>query len=96
MNVLSQPLRPFEYFNFHLILSICTFFQKLITAGTEQFNKKPSGGVAFLMEQGVLQTPMDPWEVARFIHQNPAINKQVLGDYLGNKKYSSVLEAYVR
>ena len=48
------------------------------------------------MEQGVLQTPLDPWEVAAFIHANPNISKQILGDYLGNKKYSAVLEAYVK
>lgn len=67
----------------------------MITTGTEMFNQKPSKGVAFLMEQGVLQTPLDPVEVAQFLHQNPAVNKQMLGDYLGDRRNTAILENYV-
>ena len=47
------------------------------------------------MEQGVLQTPLDPVEVAQFLHQNPAVNKQMLGDYLGDRRNATILENYV-
>lgn len=69
---------------------------QLITAGTEQFNKSPSTGVLFLQEQGLLQNPMNPVEVATFLRQNPALSKQLLGDFLGARSHAAVLEAFVR
>lgn len=68
----------------------------MITAGTEQFNQKPARGISFLMEQGVLQTPLEPVEVATFLHDNPAINKQMLGDYLGDRRNTAILGAFVK
>ena len=44
----------------------------------------------------MLETPLVPREVAIFIRTNPNISKQVLGDYLGSKKNTPVLEAYVK
>ena len=67
-----------------------------MAAGTEQFNKSPSAGVVFLQEQGVIQTPLDPQQLAMFLKHNPSVNKLVLGEYLGARKNSLVLEAFVR
>ena len=75
---------------------VIQFVSQLITAGTEQFNKNPSAGVVFLQEQGVLQNPLDPVEVATFFRQNPALSKQLLGDFLGARNNAAVLEAFVR
>ena len=52
--------------------------------------------MTFLMEQGVLQTPLEPAEVATFLHNNPTISKQMLGDYLGDRRNTAVLEAFVK
>ena len=68
----------------------------MITAGTEQFNKSPSVGLAFLQEQGILATPTDPAHLAAFFRHNPAINKHVLGDYLGSRNHGDVLDAFVK
>lgn len=69
---------------------------QVITAGTEQFNKSPSAGLVFLQEQGVLQSPLNPVQVASFLRQNPALNKQLLGDFLGARNNAAVLEAFVK
>jgi brefeldin A-resistance guanine nucleotide exchange factor 1 len=69
---------------------------QLILAATEQFNKKPKQGISFLMEQGVLASPMDPPEVADFLLENPRLGKAKIGDYIGDRKNSEILEAFVR
>ena len=76
----------------------CVFLlslSQLISAGTEQFNRNPKAGVAFLEEQGVLESPLNPKEVAHFLMSNPSINKQVLGEFFSSKKNVAVLEAFV-
>ena len=72
------------------------FLLQLISAGTEQFNRSPKAGIAFLQEQGVLETPLNPEEVAHFLQSNPSINKQVLGEFFSSKKNMAVLEAFVK
>jgi len=68
----------------------------LILAATEQFNKKPSHGVAFLVEQGILPSPPPPEKLAEFLLQNPALSKAMIGDYIGDRKNAEVLEAFVK
>lgn len=65
-------------------------------AATEQFNKKPKTGIAFLLEQGVLHSPLNPDEVAAFLLDNPGLNKARIGEYLGERKNIDVLHAFVR
>ncbi len=69
---------------------------QLILAATEEFNKKPKHGITFLMEQGILSTPLDPLEVAGFFLENPGLNKAKIGDYIGERNNSHILEAFVR
>ena len=71
------------------------FFQ-LYQTGTELFSVKPSKGIVFLQEQGILSVPLDPEEVVAFFKENPKLCKKMLGEYLSNKKNSKVLEAYQR
>ncbi|XP_022089573.1 Golgi-specific brefeldin A-resistance guanine nucleotide exchange factor 1-like [Acanthaster planci] len=70
--------------------------KKMIQAGTEQFNLKPSKGIAFLIEQGILHTPLDPHEVAIFFKENPRLDKKMIGEYLSRKKNEKVLEAFLK
>ncbi len=69
---------------------------QLIHAATEQFNKKPSQGITFLQERGVLLTPLDPAEVAQFLLDNPRLEKSMIGDYIGDRRRQDILEAFVK
>ena len=75
------------------MLNYILIFQ-IYQSGTEQFNVKPSKGMTFLQEQELLSTPLDPGEVATFLKENPKLDKKMIGEFLSNKKYSQVLEAY--
>ena len=70
--------------------------KKLITTATEQFNAKPSKGVAYMQECGLIKTPVDTAEVAAFMRQNPHLDKKQIGEYISNRKNLAVLEAFVR
>lgn len=69
---------------------------QIILAGSEQFNQKPSKGIAFLQEQGILKSPLDPDQVAGFLRENPRLDKKMIGEYISAKKNSKVLEAFLR
>ena len=69
--------------------------QKLDT-GILRFNMKPKKGLQYLVEHGLLENT--PEGVAAFFHANTALDKQVVGDYMGedvefNKK---VLHAFAQ
>lgn len=70
--------------------------KKILQAGTEQFNNKPKKGIEFLQEQGLLSSPLNHEEMAKFLRENPRLDKKTIGDYLGDKKNTRVLEAFVR
>ena len=69
--------------------------QKLDT-GILRFNMKPKKGLQYLVEHGLLEN--SPESVAAFFHANPALDKTVVGDFMGedvefNKK---VLHAFAQ
>ena len=70
--------------------------KKLISTATEQFNTKPTKGVAYMQECNLIQKPLIPDEVVTFMRQNPHLNKQQIGDYISNRKHLDILEAYVK
>ncbi|XP_056018280.1 Golgi-specific brefeldin A-resistance guanine nucleotide exchange factor 1-like isoform X3 [Ostrea edulis] len=70
--------------------------KKLYYTGTEQFNTKPSKGIAFLQEQGLLSDPLDPGEVVTFLKENPRLDKAMIGEYVAKKTNNKVLEAFVK
>ncbi|XP_078316966.1 Golgi-specific brefeldin A-resistance guanine nucleotide exchange factor 1-like isoform X2 [Crassostrea virginica] len=70
--------------------------KKLYYTGTEQFNTKPSKGITFLQEQGLLSDPLDPGEVVTFLKENPRLDKAMIGEYVAKKTNSKVLEAFVK
>ncbi|XP_052743243.1 Golgi-specific brefeldin A-resistance guanine nucleotide exchange factor 1 isoform X2 [Bicyclus anynana] len=53
-----------------------------VTQGTELFNQKPSRGIEFLQEHGILSTPLDPHQVAVFLRENPDLDKKMIGEYI--------------
>ena len=67
---------------------------QIYQSGTEQFNVKPVKGITFLQEHSLLSTPLDPKEVVMFLKENPKLDKKQIGEFVSNKKYSSVLEEY--
>ena len=68
--------------------------KKLMTTVTEQFNAKPAKGVAYMQECGLLKGPPEPMEIARFMRQNPHLDKKQLGEYISNRKNLVILEAF--
>ncbi len=80
----------------HEQLMALKYKKKLITTATEQFNTKPSKGVAYLQEMGLIKTPMDPVEVAQFMRTNPHLDKKQLGEYISSRKNLVILEAFVQ
>ncbi|XP_061196225.1 Golgi-specific brefeldin A-resistance guanine nucleotide exchange factor 1-like isoform X2 [Saccostrea echinata] len=70
--------------------------KKLYYTGTEQFNTKPSKGITYLQEQGLLSDPLDPGEVVTFLKENPRLDKAMIGEYVAKKTNSKVLEAFVK
>lgn len=49
-----------------------------------------------MQEHGLLSSPLNPEEMAKFLRENPRLDKKTIGDYIGDKKNSRVLEAFVR
>ena len=70
--------------------------KKLITTATEQFNAKPSKGIAYMQECKLMDTPPDVEEIVRFMRQNPHLDKNMLGEYISNRKNLDILKAYVK
>lgn len=81
--------------NVYLLFMAATVLQ-LHMQGTELFNAKPAKGIAFLQEQGLLSTPLDPGEVVTFLKENPRLDKKMIGEYISCKKNKVVLEAFVK
>lgn len=70
--------------------------KKLLASGTEHFNGRPSKGIEFLQEHGLLSDPLDPNEVALFLRDNSQLDKKKIGEYIANRKNLKVLDAFVK
>ena len=66
----------------------------MLQAGSEQFNTKAKKGLEFLQEHGFLSKPLDPEEVANHLRENIRLDKKAIGDYIGDRKNTKVLEAF--
>ena len=69
---------------------------QIYQTGTEYFNNKPSKGIAYLQEQGLLADPLDPGEVINFIKENPKLDKKMLGEFITKRGNAKILEAFVK
>lgn len=70
--------------------------KKWLPQGTEYFNQKPKKGIQFLQEHGVLKHELDVDEVSRFLRENPALNKGMIGEYVSNRSNLKILDAFVK
>lgn len=71
--------------------------KQIVTQGTELFNNRADKGIQFLMENGILKTPLDPAEIALFLRENTGLDKKMIGEYISKKKNVEIriLEAFV-
>ncbi|KAM9379670.1 Golgi-specific brefeldin A-resistance guanine nucleotide exchange factor 1 isoform 2-T2 [Phaethornis superciliosus] len=69
--------------------------KKLLITGTEQFNQKPKKGIQFLLEKNLLTTPIDNNEVARWLRENPRLDKKMIGEFVSDRKNIDLLESFV-
>ncbi|NXL47276.1 GBF1 factor, partial [Podilymbus podiceps] len=69
--------------------------KKLLITGTEQFNQKPKKGIQFLQEKNLLATPIDNREVARWLRENPRLDKKMIGEFVSDRKNIDLLESFV-
>ncbi|NXX05263.1 GBF1 factor, partial [Larus smithsonianus] len=68
---------------------------QLLITGTEQFNQKPKKGIQFLQEKNLLATPIDNNEVARWLRENPRLDKKMIGEFVSDRKNIDLLESFV-
>jgi brefeldin A-resistance guanine nucleotide exchange factor 1 len=64
--------------------------------GIKLFNEKPSKGIAFLQQAGLLADPLQPREVALFLKADPTLDKARIGEYIGALGNKIIMEAFVR
>ena len=69
-------------------------YLQVYQTGTEQFNVKPSKGIAYLQDQGLFASPLDPTEVVVFLKENPKLDKKQIGEFVSNKKNGRIIEAF--
>ena len=67
----------------------------MLVAGSSQFNGKPSKGIAFLQEQGLLSDSSTS-EIANFLHENHLLDKGMIGEYIGDRKNADILEHFIK
>eukprot|EP00126_Sphaerothecum_destruens_P004315 Sdes_comp18112_c0_seq1m7556 len=67
----------------------------VLTAGVNEFNKKPQAGLDYLQKHGLLQSPFSAAEVASFFLNTPSLDKVQLGEYLGAPKNTETLQAFI-
>ena len=66
--------------------------------GTEKFNDNPREGIAKLAEHGLLGgTPghPDPEKIAKFLRENPGLDKKAIGEYISKKENKTILNCFV-
>ncbi|XP_043911932.1 Golgi-specific brefeldin A-resistance guanine nucleotide exchange factor 1 isoform X2 [Protopterus annectens] len=69
--------------------------KKLLIAGTEQFNQASKKGIQFLQEKGLLTSPMGNNEVARWLRENPRLDKKMIGEFISDRRNVDLLESFV-
>ncbi|XP_012271827.1 brefeldin A-inhibited guanine nucleotide-exchange protein 2 isoform X2 [Orussus abietinus] len=62
-------------------------------AGIDIFNRKPSKGVQYLQEQGLLGNLAE--DVARWLHGDERLDKTAVGDFLGDHNHNQVMYNYI-
>lgn len=66
--------------------------------GTEKFNENRREGIIKLAEHGLLGGSPgnpDPEKIAKFLKENPGLDKKAIGEYISKKENKSVLNCFV-
>jgi brefeldin A-resistance guanine nucleotide exchange factor 1 len=69
--------------------------KKIIVKGVARFNEEPKAGVAYLVTHGIIGSPDDHVQVARFLKGTTRLSKKVLGDFLSKKANEGLLKAFI-
>lgn len=72
--------------------------KRILTQGTELFNKSAENGIQYLQENGILNVVLDPMEVAHYLRENSGLDKTMIGAYVSKKKNveRKILETFVK
>ncbi|KAF9598326.1 hypothetical protein IFM89_026615 [Coptis chinensis] len=66
------------------------YIKKRLTTGVDHFNRDPKKGLEFLQGTHLLPEKLDPQSVACFFRYTPGLDKNLVGDFLGNHDEFSV------
>lgn len=72
--------------------------KRWLMLGTEKFNENPREGIAKLTEHNLLGGSPgnpDPEKVAKFLKENPGLDKKAIGEYISKKENKNVLNCFV-
>ena len=69
--------------------------KKIIVKGVARFNEVPKAGIAYLVTEGIISSPDDHVQVARFLNGTTRVSKKVLGDFLSKKANEGLLKAFI-
>ena len=72
--------------------------KRILSQGTELFNQRPEKGIQFMQENGIINSTLDPLEIAHFLRESPGLDKKQIGEYISKKKNveSKILEVFVK
>lgn len=69
--------------------------KRIIKAGASKFNDDPKAGVAYLVRNGIIGDPDDPYQVAQFLKGTSHVSKKVLGEFLTKRNNERLLTAFI-
>lgn len=69
--------------------------KRMLQEAANRFNEKPTKGIEFLQENGLLPNPADPDSLSKFLLTTPNLNKKLLGDYLSKPANLELLKAFI-
>lgn len=69
--------------------------KQVIIRGATRFNEDPKKGIAFLVQQGVIDSADNPASIAYFLKGTTRLNKRLLGEYLSKKQNEEILRHFM-
>ncbi|KAL4802287.1 hypothetical protein BDV18DRAFT_64655 [Aspergillus unguis] len=70
--------------------------KRIIVHAAQKFNADdPKGAIAYLVSHGIIETPDDPVQVARFLRGTTRLSKKVLGEFISKRSNENLLNAFV-
>jgi golgi-specific brefeldin A-resistance guanine nucleotide exchange factor 1 len=81
----------------HQSLKATRLKKKLLMQSIDLFNNSPAKAIQFLKDNQIFSTDTDACmsELIEYMRETPTLNKRVIGDYISNRKNSTILEAFV-